>query len=197
MRPAGTRLRNAAFALAGIAASASAWSLADATLVGAGLGAAGASVAFAGFMVAQDTRPTRVNGLEYLAIFAQPNGARRPAEGSPPSSEPVRQLATSQIDDAPTGSIGSARFPGSPPDNAFHLVSGRRDLVWVRQGSTIRAVRPGDSLPGLGPVGAIVRRGESWALLDVGGAVLLGPNADDDAGAPSPVKRFSKSLIFD
>ena len=198
MRVAGNRRRTAAFALAAIVASASAWSLADAALVGAGVGAAGASAAFAGLMVAQDARPTRVNGLEYLAIFAQPNGARRrPDVSAPAPPEPVRQLAASQIDDAPTGSIGAARSPGSPPDSAFHLVAGRRDLAWVRQGATIRAVRPGDSIPGLGSVGAIVRRGESWVLLDPAGAVLLGANAGDDAGAQFQARRFSKSLIFD
>jgi hypothetical protein len=176
---------------AGIAAS---YSLADAALVGAGVSAAGASIAFAGLMLARDERGPQVNGLEYLAIFSQPSGGAR--RESAPALD-ARRVAAAEIDMSPTGSIATDAQDSAAPDDGYHLVSGRPDLAWLRKGLTIRAVRPGDNIAGLGTIGSIIQRGGEWLLLDEAGGPLIVSDRSDGGKHPSGASRFSKGLIFD
>jgi hypothetical protein len=77
----------------------------DFTLVGAGLAMAIGSLAFAGAMQFQDNRTPRINGMQYLAIFAKPRGGSSPVPAaSPPAAAAVR-VAAGAPDMAPTGSI--------------------------------------------------------------------------------------------
>jgi hypothetical protein len=183
-------------AISGAAAMTAPCSLVDAALVGAGITAAGASVAFAGLMFAEDRHGPRVNGLEYLAIFSQPSGAPK-REAAPAPDENARREAAREIDMSPTGSIANAEHGATAPDDGFHLVAARRDLAWLRNGQTIRAVRPGDIVAGLGTVGSIVQREGEWALLDESGAPLIAGEKPGGAERKSGAGRFSKSLIFD
>ena len=47
----------------------------DRALIGSGVLIALSSLAFAGYMVADADRPTRIAGMEYLGIFGRPNHA--------------------------------------------------------------------------------------------------------------------------
>jgi hypothetical protein len=167
----------------------------DIALMGAGVAAAGASVVFAGVMVVQADGGSRVNGIEYLAIFSRPNGIASPPAVAEPSPPEIGQRAgSSEIDVAPTGSIRQAPRSVSAPDDGFHIIRGQQDLVWMRRGGIIRAVRPGDVVPGLGRVGSIEQRRGGWALLDASGAILLASDATGKSGQRT--NRLSDGLIF-
>jgi hypothetical protein len=172
-------------------------SLTDLALVCCGMAAAGASIAFAGYMLVQPHRKPRINGMEYLAIFAQPKESSRPDTG--PTARPIaprRRIAAQKVDPTPTGSIlKNVRSP-RVTDESFHIIGGRTGLVWLRKEETILAVRVGDVVAGLGRIGAITRRDGRWVLLDENGALLS--TTDDSAPAgQDPGERFSRSLIFD
>ena len=162
-------------------------SLGDVALIGAGLALAGLSIGFASYMVALGDHEPRINGLEYLAIFAQPRGAREIVERSA-SSAPPRAAA---VDPTPTGSI-APRPPqaNEPPE----IVTAERDRAWIKINGTIRAAALGDSVPGLGRIGAIVERGGRWVLLDETGAELAASAAPRGADGAAP---FTRPMIFD
>ena len=132
-----------------------------------GTALAGLSMAFAIYMLAYGGGKTRINGMEHLAIFAQPRGPGG-AVGVPaaPSTEdaPV-------VDMAATGSLAAA---GKAPDaQPVEIVAAQADRVWLKMDGAIRTAAPGDSVAGLGRIGAIVARNGGWVLLDDKGAELL------------------------
>jgi len=162
----------------------------DASLVGAGLAMAAGAVAFAGLMVAEGDHKPDVYGLKYLAIYAQPRRTAKPAVETPaPSPEPP---APSELDMSPVGSIGGA----APADSGgFALVSAQPGIAWLRSGSRIVAIRPGDVAPGLGRIVEILQRDGRWFLIGESGTALLSsePRAAKDGLARAP---FSKRMIF-
>jgi hypothetical protein len=87
----------------------------DAALVGAGLAMAAGAIGFAGLMVVEGNHKPDVFGLKYLAIYAQPRRAAKPAGETGPSPEPP---ARGGIDMSPVGSIGAA-----PPATVGGFVS--------------------------------------------------------------------------
>ncbi|MGD1015748.1 MAG: hypothetical protein ABR863_04825 [Roseiarcus sp.] len=88
----------------------------DFALVGAGVAMAIGTIAFAGAVQFQDNRAPRINGMQYLAIFARPRGASSPVPAaSPPAAAAVR-VAAGAPDMAPTGSI--AHGPADAHDAA-------------------------------------------------------------------------------
>ena len=136
-----------------------------------GTALAGLSVAFAGYMLTYGGGKMRVNGMQYLAIFAQPRGA--PA-GDARSNERAAPAAGGRaVDMATTSSIGAAEPNAPPASRPVEIIAARADRVWLRVGNSIRAAAPGDIVAGLGRIGAIVSRGGDWALLDDKGATLL------------------------
>ncbi len=72
-----------------------------------GTALAGMSMAFAVYMLAYGGGKTRINGLEHLAIFAQPRGS---AVGAPPAKVPTPKAANAgaAVDMATTGSFAAA-----------------------------------------------------------------------------------------
>ncbi len=77
----------------------------DKVLVGCGLATAGSSVFFASFMLVQGDHPPRVNGIQHLAIFAQPNSSSRSASIARMrrAADPI--LPSVDLDMSPTGTI--------------------------------------------------------------------------------------------
>jgi hypothetical protein len=153
--------------------------LADVALVGTGVVAAVGSAAFAGFMLMQGDHAPHINGMEYLAIFAKPNGAPRSPE---PDAEPSpAQVAAAPlpspptIDTAPLGSIPTSAPHSSPPD--YELVAAGADHAWVRSGARIISVKPGDTIPDLGKVKVIAWNGGHWTLIGDNGQPMLADNA--------------------
>lgn len=132
-----------------------------------GTALAGLSVAFAGYMLANGGGRIRVNGMEHLAIFAQPRGAAQPVKSPvlPSLTEP-----TWPVDMAPTGSLDGGAKPTPAP---VEIVAARADRVWLRIDGAIRAAAPGDDVPRVGHIAAIVPRDGGWALLDDKGGALL------------------------
>jgi hypothetical protein len=175
-------------ALLGIVAIAATARLVDVALIGAGIATAAGTVVFAASMVMRSDHPPGVNGLEYLAIFSRPRGGP-PSAVKDPSDRPFN-FAAAAVDPTPVGSIG-AHARG---DAQFAMVGAELGFAWVREGTRVFAVRPGDTIERLGRVTAIVRRDGHWALMGDAGAVLL----TSEYAEPTTDKstRFARPMIF-
>jgi hypothetical protein len=160
----------------------------DVALRAVGTALAGLSVAFASYMLAYGDGKIRVNGLEHLAIFAQPRGSPVAAKAPvlPPLTDPKWPP-----DMIATGSIGSSE-KDSPRPRPVEIVAARADRVWLKIDGNIRPAVPGDDIPGLGRIGAIVPRDDGWALLGDNGETLLA--VDKRANGAS---LFTRNRIFE
>jgi hypothetical protein len=168
--------------------------LVDFALIGSAVAAAVGSAGFAGLMVMRGDHAPDVNGMQYLAIFAQPARAPRPASTLPQVAAAPQPTPTPSFDMAPTGAI-------SPKDSLeigeYELVSAKPDRAWLRSGPRIIAVHPGDDVPRLGKVKEIAWSDGHWSLIGESGAALL---SSGEAAAP-PSQRApaltQKRMIFD
>jgi hypothetical protein len=129
---------------------------------------AGLSMAFAIYMLAYGGGKTRINGMEHLAIFSQPRGPGGSVGG--PAAPPKENAP--QVDMAATGSVAAAAAK-APDARPIEIVAAQADRVWLKVDGAIRTAAPGDSVAGLGRIGAIVGRNGGWVLLDDKGAELL------------------------
>jgi len=200
----------------------------DFALVGAGAAMAIGSIVFAGDMLLQDNRAPRINGMQYLAIFAKPRGSPPPALAQSPPAAANPSVAASAVDMAPTGSTtrgpaaasdmaptgsivrGAADAPdmaptgsiahgpagGSTSAGPYRIVAVEPGMAWLSDGSEIRAVKPGEVVPGLGRVGSIERRDGRWALVAESGATLLAADKPDAKGLGDADGPFARRMIF-
>jgi hypothetical protein len=154
-----------------------------------GMALASLSAAFAMYMLAYGAGKTRINGMEHLAIFAQPRGAggvvRDPT--TPPETD-----ASTAVDMAATGSVAASAGPVAPGARPVEIVAAQADRVWLKIGGGIHMAAPGDDVAGLGRIGAIVARSGGWVLLDGKGAELLGV-----AKGANGASLFTRSRIFE
>ena len=155
-----------------------------------GTALAGASIAFAGYMFAFGDGKARINGMEYLAIFAQPRGSA--ADAIPRKAPAPRPARANAVDTMVTGSIAPRARERAPVPRPAEIVAARADRVWLRIGGTIRAAAPGDNVAGVGHIAAIVPRDGGWALLDDKGATLL-----TVARRANSASLFSRKMIFE
>jgi hypothetical protein len=154
-----------------------------------GTALAGLSIAFAVYMFAYGEGKTRVNGMEYLAIFAQPRG---PAGIAPAIKAPAPLPGAPALDVATTGSLAASAGNAAQDARPVEIVAARANRVWLKIDGAIRAAAPGDNVAGVGRIGAIVARNGGWALLDDKGATLL-TVAKGANGAPL----FARKMIFE
>jgi hypothetical protein len=156
-----------------------------------GTALAGTSIAFAVYMLAYGEGKTRINGLEHLAIFAQPRGS---AGAAPPPEvlAPATRDGGSAVDMAATGSFVAPGGKPAPERRPVEIVAARADRVWLRIDGALRSAVPGDSVVDVGHIGAIVARDGGWALLDDKGAVLLAVTKDANGAS-----LFSRNKIFE
>jgi hypothetical protein len=134
-----------------------------------GMTLASLSAAFAMYMLAYGAGKTRINGMEHLAIFAQPRGPGGAVRG-PVLSAPDAPTA---VDMAATGSLAASAGLDSPTPRPVEIVAAEPDRVWLKIDGAIRMAAPGETVAGLGRIGAIVARNDGWAVLDDKGAELL------------------------
>jgi len=151
-----------------------------------GTALAGVSIAFAGYMLAYGGGKVRVNGIDHLAIFAQPRG---PAGGGVTE---IARAPESQPDDAPAGSSVDREADAEPDRRPARIVAARPGRVWLMIGGAIRSAGPRDDVPGVGRIDAIVPRDGGWALLDDKGTTLLSV-----AKAANGAELFSRNRIFE
>jgi len=178
--------------LAIIAASATFVSarLVDIALISTGVAAAAGSALFAGVMVMRGDHNPPINGQEYLSVFAAPKGSVSPsADSTEVADTPGAQPG---IDLSPLGAIN---LPSTIDRGDYTLVSARSDLAWVRAGSNIFAVHPGDTLPNLGKVSAIIWGGGHWTVVSDRGEILL--VSGDGGETANPKSSFVRPLIID
>ena len=138
-----------------------------------GMALASLSMAFAMYMLAYGGGKTRINGMDHLAIFAQPRGAgnvvRDSARPSADASKPVDMEATGSL----AASTGQAMGQVAPTRRPVEIVAAEADRVWLKIDGAILMAAPGDTVAGLGRIGAIVARNDGWAVLDDKGQELL------------------------
>jgi hypothetical protein len=156
-----------------------------------GTALAGMSIAFAVYMLAYGEGKTRVNGLAHLAIFAQPRGS---AGALRPADRPAPPIADSgaAVDMSTTGSFAASAGKAPPEAHPVEIVAARADRVWLRIGGALRSAVPGDSVAGLGHIGAIVARDGGWVVLDDKGAPLLAVTRGANGAA-----LFARDRIFE
>ena len=134
-----------------------------------GMALASTSAAFAIYMLAYGAGKTRINGMEHLAIFAQPRGPGGAVRGqTPPSAD-----ALAAVDMAATGSVTSSTAQAVVGARPIEIVAAQADRVWLKIDGGIHMATPGDDVAGLGRIGAIVARNGGWVLLDDQGKELL------------------------
>jgi hypothetical protein len=136
-----------------------------------GTALAGVSIAFAVYMLAYGEGKVRINGLEHLAIFAQPRGTANGAS-SAVVAVPLA-VGDGAVDMATTGALAASGGKAAPVPRPVEIVAARADRVWLRIDGALRSAVPGDSVAGVGRIAAIVARDGGWALLDDKGATLL------------------------
>jgi hypothetical protein len=153
----------------------------DLALIGGSIATATSAVALAGYMMTRSEHTPLVNGVQYLAIFAQP-------------SHPHIAGGVPGPDDIDMNPLGAIPHDGKDRAAGYQLVGAQQRFAWIRQGARIFAVHPGDDLPSLGRVGAIELRDGRWTLVDEkGGTLLVSALAEV---APSAGGRFDKRMIF-
>lgn len=123
----------------------------------AGVGLATASIAFAAHMTAESDRAPQINGVEHLAIFAQP------------TTLAARHARTQGIDYTPIGATPSAasQTRAAPQTTltgyeVLDVVSGAA-LIRAPDGRATR-VAPGERLAGAGRVLDITRAQGKWLV---------------------------------
>ncbi len=158
----------------------------DRVLVAAGVSTAFGATLFACVMLLQRDRAPGVNGMQYLAIFAQPSGAANPTAGT--SAPKGSDRAPETLDMTPLGAIGARE--------TLRLVAARPEIAWLREGAKIFSVRPGDVIPNVGGVAQIQPRAGGWALLDAAGVVLVASDGLVEP-TPTPANLFRRGMIFD
>lgn len=152
-----------------------------------GTALAGLSMAFAIYMLAYGGGRARINGLEHLAIFAQPRGPGGAVRDIPPPAD-----ASPIVDMAATGSLAASVGRGAPVARPVQIVAAQADRVWFRIDGAIRTAAPGDTVAGLGHIGAIVARDGGWVVLDDKGADLLAV-----AKGANGASLFTRKKIFE
>jgi hypothetical protein len=149
-----------------------------------GMALAGLSAAFAMYMLAYGGGKARINGMEHLAIFAQPRGPGGAVRG--PTPPPAG--ASTPVDMAATGSLAASAAGARPVE----IIAAQEDRVWLKIDGGIRTASPGDNVAGLGRIGAIVARNGGWMLLDDRGKELLGVTKGANGAS-----LFTRKRIFD
>jgi hypothetical protein len=149
---------------------------------------AGLSAVFAIYMLAYGAGKTRINGIEHLAIFAQPRG--------PTSAVRDSALLTGEddplVDMAATGSVASSAVKGAPGTRPVEIVAAQADRVWLKIDGAIRTAAPGDTIAGLGRIAAIETRDGGWILVDDKGGELLAV-----AKSANGASLFARKRIFE
>ena len=169
--------------LAGGAAGFAAGRAIDLALIGGGVLTAASAVGFAGYVMLTSDHQTHVNGMEYLAIFAQPSHGGYVAGKSD----------AERTDDRPVGAIRR-----EVKDNVagYWLVGAQRQFAWLREGNRIFSVHPGEEVPRLGRIAGIEQRDGRWTLVDDKGAELIVSSVAELPEAESAGGRFDKRMIF-
>jgi hypothetical protein len=153
-----------------------------------GMALASLSMGFAMYMLAYGGGKTRINGMDHLAIFAQPRGpgnvVRDPAPPLTDASKPVDMEAT--------GSLAASTGQVAPTPRPVEIVAAEADRVWLKIDGAIRTAAPGETVAGLGRIGAIVARNDGWVVLDDKGKELL-----TVAKAANGASLFTRRRIFE
>jgi len=153
-----------------------------------GMALASLSAAFAMYMLAYGAGKTRINGMEHLAIFAQPRGPGNVVhDPAPPSTD-----AAKSVDMAATGSVAASASLGTSAPRPVEIVGADADRVWLKIDGAIRMATPGETVPGLGRIGSIVGRNDGWAVLDDNGVELLAMSKATNGAA-----FFTRKRIFE
>lgn len=144
---------------------------ADLAMGAVGVGLAGTSAVFAIYMVANSDQGPRINGVENLAIFAQP--VTTPYRGG------ASRVPEPEFDMTPVGSVRmrQAVAPSSPPPIVTKIVPGYVMRGYFQGAALVQGpdgfinVKVGAEIEGLGRVIAIEARGRNLVVITTGGII--------------------------
>ena len=117
--------------------------------------------AFAGFETWTNDGVPKINGVDHLALYAQPNGRRVIEEAR--NAPPVR--TDPGIDYGPTATVrpGIDYAPTSTVRNELRIVEVSRDRVRLSRGAEMIELKPGQSARGVGTLRQIVWANGAWS----------------------------------
>src|ERR1700749_4086016 len=93
-----------------------------------GMALASTSAAFAVYMLAYGAGKTRINGMEHLAIFAQPRGPGGAVQGpTPPNPN-----GSTAVDMSATGSVAGSTAQTTVGVQPVEIVAAQADRVWLK-----------------------------------------------------------------
>jgi hypothetical protein len=156
----------------------------DYGLIAAGVAAAIGSVAFATFMISQNSRPEMLTGIEYHGNFASTLRARSHQSQVHVNNQDSQSIEHRAIDYNVTGSIstggvgkavqntasasnfdGIAASVGDSTNNTYVLRFVHKDSALLQNDRGFYVARRGTILPGAGKVLSIERLGDKWILV--------------------------------
>lgn len=145
---------------------------ADLAVSAVGVGLAGTSAIFAIYMVANSDQGPRINGVESLAIFAQP--VTTPYRGG------VSRVPEPEFDMTPVGSIRmrQAVAPSPPPPVVSKIAPGYVMRGYSQGAALVQGpdgffnVKVGAEINGLGRVISIEPRGRNLVVITTGGMIV-------------------------
>lgn len=167
----------------------------DVALGGVGVALAGLSLLFAAEMIRRPREPY-IPGVQYLAIFAQPNSSALKAAQKSLSAANAPPKTSNDVDYTSTASISERKQPQIPKEpldelTEYEILGATKEVAWLRRGSEIVEVRPGDYLPGFGKILSIEQQAGRWRLVVKNGGPQFGK-----ASPEAPGRGAAKSLIF-
>lgn len=169
----------------------------DLALGGVGFTLAGLSLLFAAEMLRKPHEPY-IRGLQYFAIFAQPNSsalkAAQQASAPPKKSNGVDYTSTASISERNrqrTAEEEAAELTG------YEILGATNEAAWLKRGSEIGEVHVGDYVPGVGKILAIELQAGRWRLVGEDSSLPLEKESSEEPGRGLEKKSFAKPLIFD
>jgi hypothetical protein len=156
----------------------------NAALRGVGFALAGLSLLFAVEMLRKPHEPY-IPGLQYLAIFAQPNSSASKAARLPSPPAYGSSKTPNSVDYTSTASIPERKQKKEALGElaTYEILGATQEVAWLRRGSEIVQVRRGDYVPGIGRILSIEERAGRWRLVV------------ENAGPEAPSRGFEKKAV--
>jgi len=133
-----------------------------------GVSLAACSFAFAVSAISVPREPY-IPGIEYLAIFAQPNLSGMKTETAALDRPLAVTNRSQRVDFQPTGAIPQQSgktlgYFANAQQDTIEILRATTQFAWIRKSGELIFVRKGETIDDLGPILAIENTGGQWRL---------------------------------